>query len=98
SPHARLRPLGEDASVTVTGYVPDTMPYFRGADLYVAPFRMGGGTRLKILQALAAELPLVTTTPGAEGIALVDAVHARIADGAADVAGALVRLWRDRAE
>jgi glycosyltransferase involved in cell wall biosynthesis len=97
SPHARLRPLQDDTSITVTGYVPDTMPYFGAADLYVAPFRMGGGTRLKILQALAAGLPLVTTPLGAEGIALVDGIHACVADGAEEVAGALVHLWRDRA-
>lgn len=96
SPHRRLHGLSEDDSVTVTGYVEDVLPYFRGADVYIAPFRVGGGTRLKILQALAASLPLVTTTVGAEGIAVVDGVHARVADDAATFARAVLSLAADR--
>ncbi|NLD44810.1 MAG: glycosyltransferase, partial [Chloroflexi bacterium] len=96
SPHRRLRGLSEDESVTVTGYVEDVLPYFRGADVYIAPFRVGGGTRLKILQALAAALPLDTTTVGTEGIAVVDGVHARVADDAATFARAVLSLAADR--
>ncbi len=96
SPHQRLQALQGDPSVTVTGYVPDVMPYFAAADVYIAPFRMGGGTRLKVLQALAAGLPLVTTSMGAEGIALCDGIHARVADSAAETAQAVVDLWQDR--
>ncbi len=94
-PHPRLAPLDRDPSVTVTGYVPEVLPYFGGADVYVAPLRVGGGTRLKILQALAAGLPLVTTTLGAEGIDLADREQALFADTAQAFASAVIGLLQD---
>lgn len=96
-PHPRLAPLRADPSVTLTGYVPDILPYFGGANVYVAPLRMGGGTRLKILEAMAAGLPLVSTSLGAEGIALSPGEHALLADTPAQMAEAVVTLLRDRA-
>jgi len=96
APHARLAPLAQDPSVTVTGYVPDVLPYFGGADVYVAPLLVGGGTRLKLLQALAAGLPLVTTTLGAEGIHLIDQEHALFADTPTEFAAAVTCLLADR--
>ena len=94
SPHASLAPLMRDPSVTVTGYVLDILPYFGGADVYVAPLRIGGGTRLKILEAMAAGLPLISTTLGAEGIALVPGLHALLADDAESFARAALELLR----
>ena len=67
SPHARLASLRGDPSITVTGYVADILPYFGGADVYVAPLRVGGGTRLKVLEAMAMSAPVVSTTVGCEG-------------------------------
>jgi sugar transferase (PEP-CTERM/EpsH1 system associated) len=96
-PHPRLASLRADPSVTLTGYVPDILPYFGGADVYVAPLRMGGGTRLKILEAMAAGLPLVSTTLGAEGIALIPGEHALLADTPAQMAEAVITLLRDGA-
>ena len=95
SPHPRLAPLMDDPSVTVTGYVADILPYFGGADLYVAPFRIGGGTRLKVLEALAAGLPLVGTTLGVEGIDLVSGQHALLADEPDAFAEAILSLLHD---
>jgi len=95
NPDPSLRALHADPTVTVTGYVKDVLPYFHSAEVYVAPFRMGSGTRLKILQALAAALPLVTTTLGAEGIAVVDGVHARVVDDASRFAQAVATVIRD---
>jgi len=97
SPHRRLRPLRDDPSVCVTGYVPDDLPYFAAADVYVAPLRVGGGTRLKILQALAAGLPLVSTSLGAEGLDIRHGEHALLAEDGPDFAEAVIRLLRDRA-
>ncbi|MBM3190669.1 MAG: glycosyltransferase [Chloroflexi bacterium] len=90
APHAALSPLALDPSVTVTGYVADVLPYFGGADVYVVPLRMGGGTRLKVLEAMAAGLPLVSTTIGAEGIAGESGEYLLLADGAQAFADAVL--------
>ncbi len=85
------------AHVHVTGYVPDPTPYLQRAGVMIVPLRAGGGMRVKILNALSQELPLVSTTIGAEGIALEDGVHALIADTPEDFAAAVLRLLEDRA-
>jgi glycosyltransferase involved in cell wall biosynthesis len=84
--------LGSEPGIVVTGYVPDVLPYFGGADVYVAPLRVGGGTRLKLLEAMAAGIPLVSTRLGAEGIALEAGRHALLADGAEAFAQAVLQL------
>lgn len=95
NPDPRLAALADEPGVIVTGHVPDILPYFGGADVYVVPLRIGGGTRLKVLEAMAAGLPIVTTSRGAEGIDLTPDVHARVADRPADYAAAVVALLRD---
>ncbi|NLG27418.1 MAG: glycosyltransferase, partial [Chloroflexi bacterium] len=92
-----VRQLGELPGVVVTGYVPDITAYFAGADVFVAPLRVGGGTRLKILEAMAAGTALVSTRLGAEGIGLTDGEHALIADEEVVMAEAIVALLRDEA-
>ena len=66
-PHARLRPLGQLPGVTITGRVEQVQPYLAGAGLYIMPFRVGSGTRLKLIEAMAAGLAIVSTRLGAEG-------------------------------
>jgi sugar transferase (PEP-CTERM/EpsH1 system associated) len=95
SPHPRLAALSDDPSVIVTGYVPDILPYFGGADACIVPLRVGGGTRLKVLEAMAAGVPLLSTTLGAEGIDLEPGEHALIADAPDDFAESLVQLLSD---
>ena len=95
NPDRRLAALADDPSVIVTGHVPNIQPYFGGADVYVVPLRIGGGTRLKVLEAMAAGLPIVTTSLGAEGIDLTPNVHAWVADRPADFAAAVVTLLGD---
>ncbi len=97
SPHRALDRLRADPSVRVTGYVADILPYFGGADVYVVPMRIGGGTRLKVLEAMAAGLPLVSTRLGAEGIRLLEGEHALLADDPKAFAEAILCLLRDRA-
>lgn len=97
APHPAVQRLAADPAITVTGYVPDILPYFGGADVYIVPLRVGGGTRLKVLEALATGLPMVSTRLGAEGIELVDGQHALLADTPEAFAEATVRLLTDAA-
>jgi sugar transferase (PEP-CTERM/EpsH1 system associated) len=96
-PHAEVQALAQDADITVTGYVPDILPYFGGADVYIVPLRVGGGTRLKVLEAMASGLAMVSTRLGAEGIDLTHGEHAMLADTPSDFAEATVRLLQDPA-
>lgn len=84
--------------LNVTGYVPDTRPYLQQAGVYVVPLRAGGGMRVKILEALAHGMPLVTTSLGCEGIALRHGEHALIADDPRDFAQAVLSLLADPAQ
>lgn len=82
--------------VTVTGSVPDIRPYLERAALTVVPLRVGGGTRLKIYEALSMERPVVSTRIGAEGLPLVDGRHLALADTAQELASGCAALLRDR--
>lgn len=70
----------EDSGITVTGTVPDVRPYLWSSRLSIVPLRIGGGTRLKIYEAMAAKSPLVSTSIGAEGLEYTDGENVRIAD------------------
>jgi glycosyltransferase involved in cell wall biosynthesis len=83
-------------SVDIIGRVADMRPYLRAADLFVAPLRAGGGTRLKLLEAFAVGLPTVATTKAATGIDLRPGDHAAIADDAEALSGEILRLLDDR--
>lgn len=93
-PPPALRRLA-DTSVDITGYVPDVEPHICGAAVVVVPLRVGSGTRLKVLEALALGRPVVTTSLGAEGIDVVDGTHVLVADGARAFADAVLRLLAD---
>jgi polysaccharide biosynthesis protein PslH len=94
-PGPELTRLGRLEGVHVTGYVPEVQPYLAAADCYIAPLRVGGGTRLKLLEALACGLPIVATTQGAEGLEVRSGEHLLLADSAADFANAVLRLLND---
>ena len=81
--------------VIVTGFVKDVRPYVHRASVYIVPLRMGGGTRLKVLEALAMEKPVVTTSVGCEGINVEDRHSALIADSPESFAASVVELLRD---
>jgi glycosyltransferase involved in cell wall biosynthesis len=81
--------------VDVAGRVPDVRPYLHAADLFVAPLRAGGGTRLKLLEAFAVGLPVVATSVAAAGLDVADGVHLRIADEAEAFARAVLELLDD---
>lgn len=83
--------------VHLTGFVPDIHPLYAASDMVICPYRIGGGTRLKIVEAMAAGVPVVSTRIGAEGIALEHEKHALLADAPSEFAEAVVRLARNPA-
>lgn len=83
--------------VEVIGLVPDVRPELGAADLFVAPLRAGAGTRLKLLEAFAAGIPVVATSIAAEGLDAVDGIHLEIADDERAFADAIVRMLDDPA-
>lgn len=89
------RPFPQVAGVTRTGFVDDVRPLIAGAAVCVVPIWQGGGTRLKILEAMALGTPVVTTSKGAEGLVAQPNVHLLIADEPAAFAGAVVQLLAD---
>jgi len=95
SPTSRLQTAAARASVRVTGAVEDVRPYVAEAAVYVVPLRVGGGTRLKIFEALAMGKGVVSTTVGAEGLPLVPGEHFLRADDPTEFARAVVALLRD---
>lgn len=79
--------------ITVTGMVPDIRPYLASASVMVVPLFQGSGTRLKILEAFAAKVPVVSTAKGAEGLDVKNERHLLIAESPRDFAECLQRLW-----
>ncbi len=98
-PHPRLERLRADPAITLTGWVEDVRPYIAQASVYVTPLRMGSGTRLKLLEALALAKPVVSTRLGAEGFPLTDGQQLRLVadDDPAAFAQAVLDLLGDPA-
>jgi polysaccharide biosynthesis protein PslH len=95
-PPRHIEELGNVEGVTVTGTVDDVRPYIARATLYIVPLRIGGGSRLKILEAMAMRKPVLSTTVGAEGLRVTDGEHIVIADEASDFAAGIARCLDDR--
>jgi len=94
-----IRKLGETADdIQVTGYVPDVRPYVWNAAVFIVPLRIGGGTRLKILDALSMEKAVVSTTIGAEGIEVTHGENIMIADRPKEFAEYVVKLIENPTE
>jgi glycosyltransferase involved in cell wall biosynthesis len=85
-------PDGLATHVRLAGFVPDLRPLLHGAAIYVVPLRVGSGTRLKVLEAMALGKAIVTTSVGSEGIALRDGQSALFADDAGTFADAVIGL------
>ena len=79
----------------VTGTVPDVRPYLWGSKVSVVPLRIGSGTRLKIYEAMAARMPVVSTTIGAEGLHVNPPHDIRIGDTPAEFATQCLDLLND---
>jgi glycosyltransferase involved in cell wall biosynthesis len=92
-PSRNIRVLAErDALIEVTGTVPDVRPYLWKAAVSIVPLRIGGGTRMKIYEAMAARVPVVSTTVGAEGLDIHPPADISIADTASDFADRCLEL------
>jgi len=96
-PPDHIRQLGDIPGITITGTVDDIRPYIREAAVYIVPLRVGGGSRLKILEALALKKPVVSTSVGAEGLAITHDKDILLADSPEQFAAAVESLLNDRA-
>ena len=95
APPAEVRRLDNEHSVFVRADVPSVDEYYEQATLVAVPLRVGGGTRLKILEAFSRRVPVVSTTIGCEGLAVVNCKHLFIEDNPEDFARRCVDLMMD---
>ena len=96
-PTPRVAALNKRQGIEVTGWVPDTRPYVADAAVYVVPLRMGSGTRLKVLEAMAMGKAIVSTSRGVEGINLQPGRDALVADTPDAFAREVIALLQDPA-
>ena len=94
-PHPRLDRLAVNPAVVLTGWVEDVRPYIAAAGVYVVPLRIGGGTRLKVPEAMAMGKAIVSSSLGCEGFDLEPGRELVIADAPSEFAAAVVALLRD---
>lgn len=94
-PNQEIRDLEKIPGIHVTGTVEDVRPYYARAAVSVAPYRFGEGTKLKVLEAMASGVPVVSTTVGCQGIDVVDGEHVLIADSEKDFGDRVISLLRD---
>jgi sugar transferase (PEP-CTERM/EpsH1 system associated) len=95
NPPPEVLQLGECPGVHVTGTVEDVRPYYARAAVSVAPYRYGEGTKLKVLEAMASGVPVVSTTIGCQGLEVRDGEHLLVADTPDAFTERVVALLRD---
>jgi glycosyltransferase involved in cell wall biosynthesis len=104
NPAPAVRELAREPNVEVTGTVADVVPYYRDALAAIVPLRTGGGTRLKILEAMAAGVPVISSRQGAEGLAVTPGQDIEVVDEASGWLPALTAiatepgLWNARSQ
>ena len=94
-PHARLDALRAQPGITITGRVAEVQPYLAGASVYIVPLRIGSGTRLKLIESMAAGCAVVSTTVGAEGFPVQSGRELILADTPEEFAAAVLALLGD---
>ena len=95
SPHSSLQQLDASRHITVTGRVERIQPWLHGCDVYVAPLRMGSGTRLKILEAMASGCAIVASSLAAAGLPAALKETLLVANSEADMATGIISLLED---
>ncbi|RQW88419.1 MAG: glycosyltransferase [Geobacter sp.] len=96
APSKEVQALADGCRVKVTGFVPDTRPYFASAAVTIVPLLTGSGTRLKILEAMAMGKAIVSTTIGAEGIACTDGENILLADTPEEFSDKVLELMKNQ--
>jgi glycosyltransferase involved in cell wall biosynthesis len=100
NPPPDIRRLGEESggAIKVTGFVPDLRPYLERSAAMVVPVRAGSGMRVRILEAFARAIPVVTTSVGLEGIDAKPGEDVLVADTAVDFAASVINLLDDQVQ
>jgi polysaccharide biosynthesis protein PslH len=93
NPPERILALRQDPRVTVTGFVPDVRPFLESSAVLVCPFRMGYGFRGRVLEAMALEVPVVSTTTAVAAMGLAEGEGILLRDGSEAFAEAVIDLW-----
>lgn len=96
-PGPEVKGYAERAGVVVTGGVPDVRPYYKRAWVQIVPLRIGGGTRLKIVESIAMGTPVISTTIGAQGLDLRHGEEILLADNAKDFVEETARALQESA-
>jgi len=91
-PTSKVQRLGNREGITVTGTVPDVRPYMEKAKVSVIPLRISQGIQNKILEAVAAGIPVVTTSAASAGFNSTEKMPITVADSAGDIADNIIRL------
>ena len=94
SPSPRVQELGKTPGVVVTGTVPVLSEYIRAAEVYVSPLRFGAGVKNKILEAMAADVPIVATPISLSGTPLFSGRHLLVAEKPAEIAEAVTKIFQ----
>lgn len=97
-PHGSLEHLRDNAAIVVTGWVESVLPYLKNAQIYVAPLRMGSGTRLKILEAMASGAAVIATHVAASGMKRTSDMGIVIADEPEQMAQVIIQLLGDASQ
>jgi len=91
-PPERIRKLNEAEDITVTGGVNSVIPYYLLSNIVICPILSGGGTRIKIIEAMSLNRPVISTTLGAEGLNVKNELNILLADNPQDFASCILRL------
>jgi polysaccharide biosynthesis protein PslH len=94
-PHERLAAVGKLPGVALTGWVDDVLPYLKHGKVFIMPFRVGSGTRLKLIEAMAVGLPVVSTSLGVEGYPVQHEKELIIAETAVEMSASIRRILAD---
>jgi glycosyltransferase involved in cell wall biosynthesis len=98
NPSRKIRKLNNNKDIIVTGTVNDVRQYYEKASVVVAPFRLGGGTKLKILEAMAMKVPIVSTSIGCQGIKVKNGNDLWIADNDFEFAEKVIETLKQKSD